>query len=108
MTRSFQSRHRNQSMKSKFDPFLDATAQAELVRRGEVSPGDLVENAIEQIGRLNPQLNAVIHERFDKARAEAAHVNGPFRGVPYLIKDLTFSKGDLHAAGIAGVKAAGY
>jgi amidase len=95
-------------MKSKFDPFLDATAQAELVRRGEVSPGDLVENAIEQIGRLNPQLNAVIHERFDKARAEAAHVSGPFRGVPYLIKDLTFSKGDLHAAGIAGVKAAGY
>lgn len=95
-------------MKSKFDPFLDATAQAELVRRGDVSPGELVENAIERIRQLNPALNAVIHERFDKARAEAAQASGPFRGVPYVLKDLTYSKGDPHAAGMAAVKAAGY
>lgn len=95
-------------MNSKLDPFLDATAQAELVRRGEVTPLELVDNAIAQIERVNPALNAVIYERFEKARAEAGTVSGPFRGVPYLLKDLTYSKGDLHCAGIKGVKAAGY
>lgn len=90
------------------NPHLDATAQAELVSRGEVSPAELVEQSIAAIEQLNPQLNAVVFDRFDKARQEAAEATGPFRGVPYLIKDLTYSKGDLHAAGIAGVKAAGY
>lgn len=95
-------------MQSTSDPFLDATAQAELIRRGEVSPGGLVELAIERIQHLNPALNAVICERFDAARREARSATGPFRGVPYLLKDLTYSKGDLHCAGIAGVKQAGY
>src|SRR3954452_21730062 len=69
---------------------LDATAQAELVCTGEVSPRDLVDAAIARCEALNPTLNAVITERFDAARAEAAagaH-DGPFRGVPFLIKDL--------------------
>jgi len=88
--------------------FFDATAQAELIRRGEASPAQFVELAIERIQRLNPALNAVIYERFDAARREAAVASGPFRGVPYLLKDLTYSKGDLHCAGIAGVKKAGY
>lgn len=95
-------------MSNKLNPFLDATAQADLVWRGEVTPLELVDQAIAQIERLNPKLNAVIYQRFEKARAEAGTVSGPFRGVPYLLKDLTYSKGDLHAAGIAGVKAAGY
>jgi Asp-tRNA(Asn)/Glu-tRNA(Gln) amidotransferase A subunit family amidase len=95
-------------MHAKLDPFLDACAQAQLVRRGEVAPVDLVDQAIERIQQLNPALNAVIHERFEQARAEAKHAAGPFRGVPYLLKDLTYSKGDLHCAGIAGVKAARY
>ncbi len=38
---------------------LDATAQADLVRRGEVSPKELVEAAIERIEAVDPQLNAV-------------------------------------------------
>jgi amidase len=69
--------------------WLDATAQAELVRRGEVSPEELVEAAIERIEELNPQLNAVIHPLFDRARSEAAGgpPDGPFRGVPFLLKD---------------------
>lgn len=69
---------------------LDATGQAELVRRGEATPSELVEAAIARIERLNPQLNAVIHLLFEKARAEVAHGtlgDGPFRGVPFLIKD---------------------
>jgi amidase len=70
--------------------WLDATGQAELVRRNEVSPAELVDEAIARIEKLNPQLNAVIHELFDRARAEAAGdlPEGPFRGVPFLLKDL--------------------
>ena len=69
--------------------WLDATAQAELVRRGEVSPSELVGEAIARIEKLNPQLNAVIHPLFDGAREAAAGVlpDGPFRGVPFLLKD---------------------
>jgi amidase len=69
---------------------LDATGQAEAVRRGEVSPLELVEAAIARIERLDPDLNAVIHESFERAREEAKRElpDGPFRGVPFLLKDL--------------------
>jgi len=70
--------------------WLDATGQAALVRSGEVSPAELVGEAITRIEKLNPQLNAVIHELFDRATAEASGSlpDGPFRGVPFLLKDL--------------------
>jgi amidase len=70
--------------------WLDATAQAELVRRGQASPAELVDAAIGRIEAVNPQLDAVIRTRFDRARAEAAGdlPDGPFRGVPILFKDL--------------------
>lgn len=70
--------------------WLDATAQAELVRRGEASPKDLVEVAIARIEAVNPELDAVIRTRFDAARQEAGGElpAGPFRGVPILFKDL--------------------
>ena len=67
----------------------DATGLAELVRRGEVTPLELVETAMGRIDRLNPSLNAVIH-RMDGSAKEAAGRpgSGPFHGVPLLIKDL--------------------
>ena len=70
--------------------WLDATAQADLVRRGEVSPKELVEAAIARIEAVNPKLDAVIRTRFDTARREADGdlPDGPFRGVPILFKDL--------------------
>jgi amidase len=70
--------------------WLDATAQADLVRTKQVSPAELVDGAIARMEKLNPQLNAVIHELYDRARAEAAGAlpDGPFRGVPFLLKDL--------------------
>lgn len=71
-------------------PALDATAQADLVRSGEASPQELVEAAISRIEEVNPELNAVIHELFDEG-LEAARgdvPDGPFRGVPFLLKDL--------------------
>ncbi|MEJ6512862.1 MAG: amidase [Actinomycetota bacterium] len=90
---------------------LDATAQAELVQSGTVRPLDLVDAAIARIEAINPTLNAVIHERFEKARAEAegALPEGPFRGVPFLLKDLeTRSSGDPHHSGTSFLKNAGY
>jgi amidase len=68
---------------------LDGTGQAELVRRGEVTPAELTEWAIGRIERLNPELNAVVTPMFDDALARVnAGVSGPFAGVPYLLKDL--------------------
>ena len=71
-------------------PHDDATALAERVRKGEVHPTELVDQAIAAIEKVNPQLNAVVHKMYDKARA-AAKVplpEGPFRGVPFVVKDL--------------------
>ncbi|MCW2681540.1 MAG: nylA [Frankiales bacterium] len=70
--------------------WLDATASAELVRSGQASPAELVEDAIARIEKVNPQLNAVVRDRFAQARTEAAGdlPDGPFRGVPMLLKDL--------------------
>ena len=69
--------------------WLDATATAEVVRRGEVTAAEVVDAAIERIEKLDGELNAVIHRQFERARAEAAGPlpDGPFRGVPFLLKD---------------------
>ena len=69
---------------------LDAIAQAELVREKAVKPIELVEAAIARVERLNPTLNAVVTALYDRARAEAKVVgsDGPFAGVPFLLKDL--------------------
>jgi len=69
---------------------MDATAQAELVSSGDASPAELVDAAIERIEKLNPKLNAVIHDLSEEGRAAAAGElpDGPFKGVPFLLKDL--------------------
>ncbi len=69
---------------------LDATALAELVRRKEVSPLELVDEAIGRIERINPRLNAVVTPMFEQARADASKPlpEGPFTGVPFLVKDI--------------------
>jgi amidase len=69
---------------------MDATAMAELVASGETSPVELVEAAIARAEAVNPELNAIIHELYEQAREEAAGelADGPFKGVPFLLKDL--------------------
>jgi amidase len=67
----------------------DGVGLADLVRRREVTPGELIDAAIARIQRHNPQINAVVYEAFDEARASAdALPEGPFRGAPFLVKDL--------------------
>jgi amidase len=68
----------------------DGLGLAELVRKRAVTPAELVEAAIERIERHNPTLNAVVYKGYDDARAWARGElpDGPFRGVPFLIKDL--------------------
>jgi amidase len=70
--------------------WLDATDQAALIASGDVSPRELLEAAIERIEALDPQLNAVVIRWFDHARdiADGELPAGPFRGVPFLLKDL--------------------
>ena len=91
---------------------LDATAQAELVRRREVQPLELVDAAIARVERLNPALNAVITPLFDKARAQAASPDlpeGPFRGVPILLKDyLCHTAGDPYYEGMRFLRDLGW
>src|SRR3954465_11439336 len=89
----------------------DATSLAESVRSGEASPRELAERAIARIEELNPQLNAVIPPLFDKALAAADGdlPDGPFRGVPTLLKDLgAHTSGDPMPEGMRFLKESGW
>ena len=96
--------------------WLDATAQAELVRRGELSPAELVDAALARIERLDPQLNAVILPAFERARRQAKDLeradrtsDAPFRGVPFLMKDLGGAEaGAPYTGGMRFLKEAGF
>ncbi len=90
---------------------LDAVDQAGAVRRGEVSARDLVDEALTRIDKLDPELNAVIHRLDDKARDQATGTlpDGPFRGVPMVLKDLTAaSAGDPFHEGMKMRRRVGY
>jgi amidase len=77
---------------------FDALGLADLVRRKEVTPEELLDAAIERTEARNPAINAVTMKLYDYGRQAIADSlpDGPFKGVPYLMKDLT--------ASIAGVK----
>jgi amidase/6-aminohexanoate-cyclic-dimer hydrolase len=68
----------------------DATGLAALVARGDASPGELLDAALARMERVNPALNAVVTVQEDTARAAIAAglPEGPFKGVPFLLKDL--------------------
>jgi amidase len=71
----------------------DGLGLAELVAKKAVTPGELVEAAIDRIEDHNPTLNAVVYKGFDDALRQATEPlpDGPFKGVPFLIKDLGIS-----------------
>jgi len=68
----------------------DGLGLAELVSSGEVSPAELLDEAVARIEATNPRLNAVIRKMYERAReaVRAGVPEGPFAGVPFLMKDL--------------------
>jgi amidase len=67
----------------------DGLGLADLVRKKDVTPAELLECAIERAERHNGKLNAIVYKAYDQARAAANNLpDGPFKGVPFLIKDL--------------------
>ena len=96
------------------DEFLDrdATAQAELIRRRELTPEELVRAAIRRYEARNPALGAFIHPALERALERARDPGlqgGPFRGVPFAMKDIGGAEaGEPHHAGMAFLKRAGW
>ncbi len=68
----------------------DALGLAELVKKGDVTSTELLEEAIARTEKVNDSVNAVVHKHYDEARAaiDAGLPDGPFTGVPFLLKDL--------------------
>jgi amidase len=68
----------------------DGVGLAGLIDRGEVSMGEVLEAAVDAIEKANPVLNAVVHKLYSRAQARITRepVEGPFAGVPFLLKDL--------------------
>ena len=67
----------------------DAVGLAKLVADGEVSASELLEEAIARAARVDDRLGAIVIEMHEPARARAAgELEGPFAGVPFLMKDL--------------------
>jgi amidase len=68
----------------------DALGLAALVAKKEVSPTELAKTALEAIAKVNPAVNAVVETYPDRIESldESKLGNGPFRGVPFLIKDV--------------------
>jgi amidase len=92
--------------------WLDATAQGDLVRAGDVKPIELVDAALARIEAVNPEINAVIHPLFEKAHDAASSGDlgdGPFRGVPFAVKDgVCHTAGDPFHCGMRVLKELGW
>ena len=69
-------------------PRLDATGLADLVRRRQITPAELVDIAAARLERSEPKLTGMMERALDRARDEASKpLRGPFAGVPFLLKD---------------------
>ena len=90
---------------------VDGLAQAEMVRTGDISPVELLEATLRRIEAVNPEVNAVVRTMEDEAHRVVSGdlPDGPFRGVPFLLKDaVCHSAGDPFHAGMRVLKEAGY
>jgi amidase len=79
----------------------DAVGLAELVRKKQVSAGELLDEAIARTAAVDPQLNAVVVKHYDYARRQIDKglPDGPFTGVPFLLKDLDLLEGTRTTSG---------
>jgi amidase len=84
----------------------DATGLAELVRNKQVSPAELLDEAIARTTRIDPQVNAVVVKHYDHARRQIDKglPDGPFAGVPFLLKDLEILDGTVTTSGASVYK----
>ncbi|MFN8310290.1 MAG: amidase [Chitinophagales bacterium] len=76
----------------KFEEYrkYDATALAEMVRKKEIQPAELLQTAIERAEAVNPKVNAIVTKLYDEGKVCISKLRGtePFSGVPFLMKDL--------------------
>src|ERR1700759_1321194 len=84
----------------------DAVGLAELVRKKQVTPGELLDEAIARTAKADPEINAVVVRHYDFARRqiEAGLPDGPFTGVPFLLKDLDLLEGTRTTSGASLLK----
>src|ERR1700692_2465513 len=79
----------------------DGIGLAELVRNKQVTPGELLDEAIARTAKIDPQINAVVVKHYDYAQRQIDNglPDGPFTGVPFLLKDLDILEGTRTTSG---------
>src|SRR4030081_741392 len=79
----------------------DGVGLADLVRKKQVSAGELLDEAIVRTGKVDPQINAVVvkHPDYAQRQIDRGLPDGPFTGVPFLLKDLEFREGPRTTSG---------
>ena len=84
----------------------DGVGLAELVRKKQVTPKELLDEALTRTAKVDPQLNAVVVKHYDyaKKQIEKGLPDGPFTGVPFLLKDLDLLEGTRTTSGASVLK----
>src|SRR6202158_6189669 len=79
----------------------DAVGLAELVRKKQITSRELLDEAIARTAKVDPQLNAVVVKHYDYAQRQIDNglPDGPFTGVPFLLKDLDLLEGTRTTSG---------
>src|ERR1700732_408423 len=85
---------------------FDAVGLAELVRNKQVRPEELLDEAIARTAKVDPAINAVVVKHYDYAerQIERGLPDGPFTGVPFLLKDLELLEGTRTTSGASVYK----
>ena len=73
----------------------DGVGLADLVRKKQVSATELLDEAIARTAKIDPQINAVVirHDDYARRQIDKGLPDGPFTGVPFLLKDLDILEG---------------
>src|ERR1044071_7477876 len=84
----------------------DAVGLADLVRKKQVSPKELLDEAIARTAKVDPEINAVVVKHYDYAERQISRglPDGPFTGVPFLLKDLDPLEGTRTTSGASVLK----
>jgi hypothetical protein len=84
----------------------DAVGLADLVRKKQVSAGELLNEAIARTAKVDPEINAVVVKHYDYAERQIDRglPDGPFTGVPFLLKDLDILEGTVTTFGASVYK----